>query len=70
MKRYRYEVYIYNGFNCKMRYETNDLDEACDKAHEIEKTSPEEFEGTALYDNLHCKWFGKHERNTSYVLSK
>ena len=66
----RYEVYIYSGFNCKLRHETDNIDEACDKAHEIEKTSKEDFDGTALYDNLKCQWFGKHERGTTYVLSK
>ena len=64
----RYEVYIYNGFNAKLRYETDDINEACDKAHEIEKTSKEEFEGTALYDNVKEEWFGRHERGTAYVI--
>lgn len=33
----RYEVYIYNGFNAKLRFETDSLDEASDKAYEIER---------------------------------
>lgn len=64
----QYEVYIYNGFNAKLRYETNDINEAYDKAREIEKTSKEEFEGTALYDTIQEEWFGRHERGTRYIL--
>ena len=70
MKRYRYEVYIYRGFKCFLRFETNDIDEACDKAYEIEKTSKEDFGGTALYDNLKREWFGRHERGTAHIISK
>lgn len=66
----RYEVYIYNGDHCFLRYSTDDIDEACDKAHEIEQTSEEKFEGTIIYDCKEELWFGKHKRYTAYVLSK
>jgi len=66
----RYEVYIYNGFNAKLRFETDSLDEASDKAYEIEKTSKEDFEGTAMYDNREQKWFARHMRGSAYILSK
>lgn len=71
----RYEVYILNRINkendnLKLRFETNDIDEACDKAHEIEKTSEEQFDATAIYDDIDKKWFGYHERGTSYIMSK
>lgn len=64
----RYEVYIYNGTHGLLRYDTDNIDEACDKAYELEKTSKEDFEGTVLYDNQKHQWFGRHERGTCYIL--
>ena len=61
----RYEIYVFNGFHAWLRAEAKDLDEARAKAREIERTSQEDFEGTALYDNLHCKWMDRHERETA-----
>ena len=66
----RYEVYIYNGDRALLRFETNDIDEACDKAYEIEKTSKEEFEGTIIYDCKEELWFGRHKRYTAHILSR
>lgn len=66
----RYEVYIYQEGSAKLRHETNSLDEACDKGHELEKTSKETFEGTIIYDTEERKWFGQHKRGTAYVLTK
>lgn len=66
----RYQVYIYTGSIAKLRFETNSIDEACDKAYEIEKTSKEDFEGTSMYDTQEKKWFGVHKRGSAYILSK
>ena len=35
-KMKRYEVYIYNGTHGLLRYDTDNIDEACDKAYELE----------------------------------
>ena len=64
-KRYeskRYEVDTYNGFRVKVRYETDDIEDALKKAHELEILSKDEFEGIAIYDNLHCDLVTRHER--------
>ena len=66
----RYEVYTYIGDRAHLRYETNDINEACDIGDKIEKTSTEEFDGTILYDNLLRKWFGKHKKGSAYILSR
>ena len=66
----RYEIYITEGTGAKLRFETDSLDEACDKGHEIETTSKESFEGTAIYDTKERKWFGYHKRGTAYTLTK
>lgn len=59
-----YEVHTYKGFRTKLRYETDRLYEAVVKAREIEKTSTEDFEGTAIYANRAEKWLNRHERGT------
>lgn len=66
----RYEVYIYKGFHCWLRSDTDDLQTALNDAIELEKNSNEDFEGTAIYDNKTERWFNRHERGTSYKLSK
>ena len=63
MKRKRYEVNTYRGFRVNAQCETDDLEEALKKAHELEISSKDEFEGTAIYDNLHCEWVNRHERD-------
>lgn len=65
----RYEVYIYDETTAKLRFETNDLDEACDKGQELETKSKEIFEGTIIRDTKENKWFGQHKRGTAYVLA-
>lgn len=66
----RYEIYIKQENAAKLRYETNNINEACDMAHEIESTSKESFEATAIYDTEERKWFGYHKRGTTYTLTK
>lgn len=68
--KHRYEVYIYNGAVYRLRFWTNDIDEACDKADEIEKTSKEEFDGTAIYDTKLNGFVNIHRKGTCHVLSK
>lgn len=57
-----YEVHTYYLFSTILRYQTDNLDEARAKAREIEETSSEDFEGTAIYDNIHHNWLEHHER--------
>ena len=70
-----YEVYIIESIGngndvCKLRFETNNIDAACDKATELENQSNEKFDATAIYDCRSKKWFGYHKKGTAHILSK
>ena len=69
-KMKRYEIYIKQENAAKLRHETDSLDEACDAAHEIERSSKEDFEATAIYDTKERKWIGYHKRGAAYILAK
>ena len=71
----KYEIYIIEHATKEkdiiyLRDETNDINLACDLAHNLERNSSEQFDATAIYDTKNKKWFGYHERGCAYVLSK
>ena len=56
-----YEVHTYIGFRTVLRHKTDSLAKARSLARRLREDPTADYDGTAIYDNIHCEWIDRDE---------